>query len=55
MHAICMDVNLYGYGHLYSKPSLNRPTMGPTLIYPFREVVGLGSYNIIIMVFLGLK
>ena len=30
-------------GWKYSKTSLNRPTMGPTLIGPFREVVGLGS------------
>ena len=27
----------------YSKTSLNRPTMGPTLSSPFREVGGLGS------------
>ena len=29
----------------YSKTSLNRPTMGPTLSDPFREVVALGSYG----------
>ena len=27
----------------YSKTSLNRPTMGPILSGPCREVVGLGS------------
>ena len=27
----------------YSKTSLDRPTMVPTLSGPFREVVGLGS------------
>ena len=29
--------------YIYSKTSLNRPTMEPTLNGPFREVVGLGS------------
>ena len=28
---------------IYSKPALNRPTTGPTLIGPLREVVGLRS------------
>ena len=28
---------------LYSKTSINRPTMGPTLTGPFKELVGLGS------------
>ena len=28
----------------YSKTSQNRPTMGPILTGPFREVVGLGCY-----------
>ena len=32
----------------YSKTSLNRPTMRLTLNGSFREVVGLGSYNIIV-------
>ena len=31
--------------YLYSKTSLNRPTMGQTLNGPFREVDGLASYN----------
>ena len=30
---------------LYSKTSLNRPTMGLTLNSPFRYMVGLGNYN----------
>ena len=29
----------------YSKSSLNRSTMGPTLIDPFKEMVGLGNKN----------
>ena len=28
---------------IYSKPSLNRPTLGLTLNGPFKEMVGLGS------------
>ena len=32
--------------YICSKTSLNRPTMGPTLSGAFREVVGLGSWNI---------
>ena len=32
----------------YSKHSLNRPTTGPTLNGPFKEVVGLGSLNMLI-------
>ena len=35
---------------LYSKASLNRRTMGPALIDPFRQVIGLGTQNIITMV-----
>ena len=34
--------------NIYSKTSLNRPTMGPTLSGQFREVVGLGSQDIYI-------
>ena len=33
----------------YGKTSLNQPTMGPILNGPFREVIGLGSLNIITM------
>ena len=40
---------------IYSKTSLNRPTMGPTLAGPFREVIGLGSLNITAMDHLGPK
>ena len=43
------DFNKY----IYSKTSLNRPTMGPTLNGPFRKLVGLGSLNIITMVLHG--
>ena len=32
--------------HIYSKTSLHRPTKGPILSSPFREVVGLGSFKI---------
>ena len=39
----------------YSKTSPNQPTMGPTLCGPLREVVGLGSYNIVNSDHLGLK
>ena len=35
---------------IFSKTSVNRPTMGPTLNGPLREVVGLGSLNIITIV-----
>ena len=37
----------------YSKASLHRPTLGSTLNCPFREVVGLVSYNTITMVLHG--
>ena len=40
-------INLYAYT---VKASLNRPTMGPTLNGPFRQVVGLGSSKLITMV-----
>ena len=33
----------YIYIHIYIKTSLSRPTKGPTLSGPFREVVGLES------------
>ena len=36
--------------NIYSKTSLNRLTMGPTLNGPFREVVTLGSLKIITIV-----
>ena len=40
----CQEViYIYIYIYIYSETSLNRPTMGPTLSSPFREVVGLGS------------
>ena len=32
---------------LYHKPSLNRPSYGSILNSPLREVVGLGSYNML--------
>ena len=38
---------------LYSKISLNQLTIGPTLNGPFREVVGLGSWNIVAMALYG--
>ena len=31
---------------LYSKTSINRPTMGPTFSGRFREMIGLGSSNV---------
>ena len=34
---------------IYSKTSLNRPTMASILNGPFREVVHLGSWNIVTM------
>ena len=37
----------------YSETSLKRPIVGPTLSGPFREVVGLGRLNIVIMVLYG--
>ena len=33
------------YIYIYSKASLNQPIMGLTLNGPFREVIGLGSWN----------
>ena len=33
--------------YTHSKTSLNRPVMGPTLSGPFKEVVDIGSYNIV--------
>ena len=44
-------IKIYIYIYIYSKTSLNRPTLNG----PFREVVGLGSYNIITMDGLGQK
>ena len=41
--------------HKYSKTSLNRPTMGPILNGPFREVVSIGSADIIMGDHLGPK
>ena len=35
--------NLLNVSSKYSKTSLNRPTIGPSLTGPFREVIGLGS------------
>ena len=35
--------NVCTFIYVYSKTSLNQPTMGPTLSGPFREVVSLGS------------
>ena len=43
MHIYIYSQIRYIYIYIYSKPSLNRPTKRPTLIGPFREVVGLGS------------
>ena len=37
----------------YSKTSLNQPTMRETLNGPFKEVVGLGSQNIVTLVLYG--
>ena len=37
------DIHTYMQMYIYSKASLNRPTMGPTISGLFREVVGLGS------------
>ena len=34
--------------HILSKRCLNRPTTGPTLRGPFREVIALRDYNIVI-------
>ena len=45
---IYIYVHIWTYNSIYSKTSLNRRTMGPTLNDPVREVVGLGSYNIVI-------
>ena len=39
----------------YSKTSLSRPTTGPNLSDPFREVIGLGSENIVMGDSLGPK
>ena len=40
------NINLSNIAQVkYSKTSLNRPTMGPNLTGPFREVIGLGSWN----------
>ena len=41
------------YKCIYRKTSLNRLTLGPTLNGPFREVCGLGSYDIIVMALYG--
>ncbi len=47
VYTVC---TVYTYAHIYSthtyiysKASLNRPTMGPTLSGPIRDVVGLES------------
>ena len=48
---LCGSLPLRGRGQCrlqqYSKTSLNRSTMGPTLSCPFRELVGLGIEYII--------
>ena len=36
---VCIYIYIYIY--IFSKTSLYRPTMGPTLSRPYREVVGL--------------
>ena len=54
---MCIYIYLHIHTHIYiySKASLNQPTMGPTLNGTFREVVGLGSKNIIMGHCLGPK
>ena len=49
LHALYVYNTLYiKYIYIYSKISLNQPTMGQILNGPFKEVVGLGSQNIVI-------
>ena len=36
---------------VYSQTFLNRPTVGPTLNGPFREIIGIGNYNIITLLY----
>ena len=39
----CVKLSIVDYrAHIYSKTSLNRATMGPTLSGWLREVIGLG-------------
>ena len=40
---VYMQQDAYTCTYTYSKISLNRPTTGPTINGPFREVVGLGN------------
>ena len=40
---------------IYNKTSLNRPTMGPTVSDPFREMIGSGTWNMCTGDHLGLK
>ena len=42
LSSIKQDSEKYMCVNIYSKTSLNRPTMGLILYGPFREVVGLG-------------